>query len=94
MLKTDPFGASKNRKKSFGLEKSHETFFSQTFFILLRTLKGFIFDMFQLISTFCVRYRSENRKDVGIFLQNQGNFKSINTCWHGKKSKESQFLVF
>jgi hypothetical protein len=48
MLKTDHFGGSKNgKKKSFGLEKSHEKiFFSQTFFKMLRALKGFIFDIF------------------------------------------------
>ena len=50
MLKTDHFGGSKNgKKKSFGLEKSHEKiFFAQTFFKLLRALKGFIFDFFRL----------------------------------------------
>ena len=54
MLKTDHFGGSKNgKKKSFGLEKSQEKiFFAQTFFKLLRALKGFIFDIFQLFSTF------------------------------------------
>jgi len=96
MLKTDHFGGSKNgKKKSFGLEKSHEKFFfAQTFFKLLRALKGFIFDIFPLFSTFRVRARSKSRKNVGILLQNQWNFKSINTCWYVQKSKKSQFLVF
>ena len=73
MLKTNHFGASKNgEKKSFGLEKSHEIFFfAQTFFKLLRTLKGFIFDIFRFFSTFRIRDRSKNLKNVGILLQNQ-----------------------
>ena len=73
MLKPDQFGTSKNgKKKSFGLEKSHENFlFAQTFFKLLRTLKGFIFDIFQFFFTFRVRSRSKSRKNVSILLQNQ-----------------------
>ena len=96
MLKTDHFGGSKNgKKKSFGLEKSHEKiFFAQTFFKLLRALKGFIFDIFRLFSTFRVRARSKSRKNVGILLQNQWNFKSINTCWYVKKSKKSRNWVY
>ena len=82
-------------KKKIWLEKSHENFFfAQTFFKLLRALKGFIFDIFQLFSTFRVRARSKSRKNVGILLQNQRNVKSINTCWYVQKSKKSQFLVF
>ena len=73
MLKTDHFGEPKNgKKKSFGLEKSHEKIcFAQTFFKLLRALKGFIFDIFRFFSTFRVRARSKSRKNVGILLQNQ-----------------------
>ena len=73
MLKTDHFGGAENgKKKFFRLEKSHEKiFFAQTFFKLLRALKGFIFDIFRLFSTFRVRARSKSRKNDGILLQNQ-----------------------
>ena len=73
MLKTDHFGRLKNRKKKdFGMEKSYEKiFFAQTFFKLLRALKGFIFDIFRFFSTFRVRARSKSRKNVRILLQNQ-----------------------
>ena len=66
MLQTDHFGASKNgKKKSFGLEKSHEKiFFAQT--------SGFHFwERVELFSTFRVRARSKSRKNHGILLQNQ-----------------------
>ena len=61
---------------------------------MLRALKGFIFDIFRLFSTFRVRARSKRRKNVGILLQNQWNFKSINTCWYVKISKKSRNWVY
>ena len=68
-------------KKNLNLDKSQAVasigqielmnLFSQTFFKMLRALKGFIFDIFRLFSTFRVRARSKSRKNVGILLQNQ-----------------------